>query len=98
MQAAGHSGQHLLGPPPQLLHPHSDSRGPGTRAGRLDLGWSPTSAWTCPGGAWLGLSFSGTQFPDLESDFALNPAWPWPTPLGLCECGLLSHLLGCLEL
>ena len=87
MQAAGHSGQHLLGPPPQLLHPHSDSRGPGTRARRLDLGWSPASAWTCPGGAWLGLNFSGTQFPDLESDLALNRPGLGRRPLASVNAG-----------
>ena len=91
MQAAGHRGSTCWGPPSPSFCTHTE-----TRAGRLDPGWSPASAWTCSEGAWLSLSFSGTQF--SESDRALSPARPWLMPPGLCECSLLSHLLGCLEL
>ena len=53
-------GSTCWGPPASISAP-AQSRGPGTRAGRLDPGWSSASAWTWPGGAWLSLSFSGTR-------------------------------------
>ena len=84
MQAAGV-------PPAPVSAP---TQGPGlegwTRAGVLH---PPGLAQEEPGSASASL---GLSFP-FESDRALSPAWPWPTPPGLCECSLLSYLLGCLE-